>query len=343
MSVRPIGPAGRADIAAMHLRAAVEGAAARGVDRGRLLASVGLAADALDEPEARIPLDLSVRLWRDAAAMVGDEYFGLRTGAAAHPLRLGVLGYAIGSSPTVRAALDSAMRYEGLMYAGFTTTLRFDGDTAILRHAATDPEVGVERQPIEFALATIFAVVRHCAPVLQSARAVHFQHHAPRDVQPYRDVFGVSPMFGAAEDAVHLPGAVLDVRPAGANDEVLRTLVPIVQERHARALGDAPVTSRVRAQIIASLAHALPTLGIVARTMAMSERSVQRALRDEGTCFAELLDDVRRDAAMAHLRSTALNFSEVAFLTGFRETPSFYRAVRRWTGKTPREVRLSGV
>lgn len=323
----------------MHLRAAVEGAAARGVDRRRLLASVGLDATALDLPEARIPLDTSVRLWREAATLAGDEHFGLHIGAGADPLRLGVLGYAIGSSPTVRAALDAAIRYEHLMYSGFATTLRISGDAAILRHAAIDPATVVERHPIEFTLATIFAVVRQCAPVLRTALAVHFRHRAPRDVHPYLEVFGVYPVFESTEDALHLPSAVLEVRSAGANEDVLRTLVPIVQERHARAVGDAPVTARVRSQVITSLAHALPTLGEIARTVAMSERSVQRALRDEGTSFAALLDEVRRDAALLHLRTTALNFGEVAFLTGFRETPSFYRAVRRWTGKTPREVR----
>ncbi len=69
----------------------------------------------------------------------------------------------------------------------------------------------------------------------------------------------------------------------------------------------------------------------------MSARSVQRALRAEGTSYQLLLDDVRRELALRHLAVRGTSAAEVAFLTGFSEPSAFSRAFRRWTGSTPGE------
>ena len=67
----------------------------------------------------------------------------------------------------------------------------------------------------------------------------------------------------------------------------------------------------------------------------MSARTLQRRLSDNGIRFNLLVDQVRREAAEAHLARGSVNFVELAFLLGFSDPNSFFRAFKRWTGTTP--------
>lgn len=77
----------------------------------------------------------------------------------------------------------------------------------------------------------------------------------------------------------------------------------------------------------------------VCRRLALSARTLQRRLSEESTGFAELLDDVRRERALALLEAPDLTVSQISFLLGYSEPAAFFRAFRRWTGATPQEVR----
>ena len=48
----------------------------------------------------------------------------------------------------------------------------------------------------------------------------------------------------------------------------------------------------------------------------------------------------RRDLAFMYLRQRQLPLSEIAFLLGYSELSAFSRAVRRWSGTSPRALRL---
>ncbi|MCB9697640.1 MAG: helix-turn-helix transcriptional regulator [Alphaproteobacteria bacterium] len=77
----------------------------------------------------------------------------------------------------------------------------------------------------------------------------------------------------------------------------------------------------------------------VARRLAVSTRTLQRRLREEGTSFKEVVDTTREGLARHYLGRTQLSASEIAFLLGFEEPNSFFRAVQRWTGTTPETLR----
>jgi AraC-like DNA-binding protein len=71
----------------------------------------------------------------------------------------------------------------------------------------------------------------------------------------------------------------------------------------------------------------------------MSARSLQRRLREEGTTFRNLVDEVRRDLAQDYIGDPGISLMEVAFVLGFSVYSSFSRAYKRWTGMSPGEGR----
>jgi AraC-like DNA-binding protein len=79
----------------------------------------------------------------------------------------------------------------------------------------------------------------------------------------------------------------------------------------------------------------------VARSLGMSNRTLARKLSDEGLNFTEILQQLRHDLAVRHLNDRKLHVSKIAWLLGFHEVSAFTHAFKRWTGKTPRQMRTA--
>lgn len=84
-----------------------------------------------------------------------------------------------------------------------------------------------------------------------------------------------------------------------------------------------------------NLAGGCFSIQIVADELGMGDRTLQRRLHDEGTSFKHLLTEIRQEQARKYLADPALEISEVAFLIGYEDQNSFYRAFRLWEGNTP--------
>ena len=80
----------------------------------------------------------------------------------------------------------------------------------------------------------------------------------------------------------------------------------------------------------------------VARGLGMSKRTLARKLSDEGLNFTEILQQLRRDLTVRYLDDRKLHVSKIAWLLGFHEVSAFTHACKRWTGKTPRQMRTAG-
>jgi AraC-like DNA-binding protein len=92
----------------------------------------------------------------------------------------------------------------------------------------------------------------------------------------------------------------------------------------------------VRSLIAQNLQHGNGALDSVAWQCGVSERTLRRRLAEAGTSYRALIDDVRKERALALLAEDA-NVSLVAQRVGFADATAFARAFRRWTGRQPSE------
>jgi len=79
--------------------------------------------------------------------------------------------------------------------------------------------------------------------------------------------------------------------------------------------------------------------GATAAALAVSARTLQRRLCEEGTTYAQVLDTLRRDKAGLLLRDRRITVSEVGYLLGYADASAFYRAFRRWNHAAPSRYR----
>ena len=99
---------------------------------------------------------------------------------------------------------------------------------------------------------------------------------------------------------------------------------------------------RVRACLNEILAGGQYSIVEVANRLAISRRTLQRRLNEENTSFQEVLDNLRKDLAYHYLINSNYTHEQIAFLLGYAEVTSFFRAFRAWTGHTPQHIR-SGI
>ena len=86
------------------------------------------------------------------------------------------------------------------------------------------------------------------------------------------------------------------------------------------------------------MGSALPEL---AEKLAISPATLKRKLKEFNTSYRQLSEEVWRNYALVLLSVHKANNEEAARQMGINDLPNFRRTVKRLTGKTPSELRLS--
>ena len=62
---------------------------------------------------------------------------------------------------------------------------------------------------------------------------------------------------------------------------------------------------------------------------------LQRRLAEDGATFQQLMQGARRDLARHYLQHSALELNQTAYLLGYEDAHSFFRAFQQWEGHSP--------
>jgi AraC-like DNA-binding protein len=320
------------------IKPVIAGLNALGQSTDALLDAAGVSRAMLSEPERYLPPGAMQVIWAQALAMTRDDCLGLHLAMAAPIDAFDVHAYAMLSSPTLRDAFARACRYQRLINEGTTLTLREGARDATLRHALANGGA-VPRQPAEFLAATWVRIGRLVTGTEWVPSGVFFAHERPSDITDHCSIFGSVPRFSAGRTALQVTAETLaltnsraDATLAGLMDRYVLSLL----DRHPAVT---TMSGHVHAWLVGSHAAGAPTATRAARALAVSERTLHRKLAEESTTFRVVLDRFRHETAVTLLGARRHSIAEVAFLLGYSELSAFYRAFRRWTGRSPAQSR----
>ena len=162
---------------------------------------------------------------------------------------------------------------------------------------------------------------------------VTFVHRAPESVTEHERVFGGPVAFEASHNRLTLARRVwgdphrrgraggAPAAPPSTPICCSRTLPKGTRPGRASAPRDRRAPARRR----------LVARG-VAREVGMSERSLQRHLREHGYSYQALADEVRAATARPLPRAARHRDRRGRYLLGFADPSTFHRAFKRWTG-----------
>ncbi len=84
---------------------------------------------------------------------------------------------------------------------------------------------------------------------------------------------------------------------------------------------------------------AKPSMEVMAEMLGMSVRSFQRKMREEGTTYTRLCNDLRIKVASRMLRQSEVTVTEVGFVCGFRDSSHFSREFKKVQQVSPKRYR----
>jgi AraC-like DNA-binding protein len=145
--------------------------------------------------------------------------------------------------------------------------------------------------------------------------------------------------FKADRNALIFRNSDLD-RPFVTYNEELVAMIgtQLDSELKERNTGNS-IAEQVKQTLKQLLAGRRPTLQDVAQELGLGIRTLQRRLIDEGITFQQVIKDTRRELACHYLKQSTMGLNEAAFLLGFEDVNSFFRAFQAWEGTSPGEWR----
>lgn len=315
-----------------------------GGEPGILLDRFGIAADALSSDDGLVSITAHDLMLDAAAEQLGCPDLGLRLAERQDLSILGPLAVAIESSSTVADAVECAARFmfvhSPALQIGVVPDPRGVRGVVGLTYRKDLLESPYSPQAMELGLGLFHRIARALTGGLVGLRSVELPHAPLSPVRRYLDFFGCEVRFGAATAALRADRSLLDRAFDSANATVRELALAHLTQRASQL--DASVAARVRRVACELLATGGPSVAQVSHLLEQHPRTLQRRLAGEGTTFAAVVDDARRDAAHRYLTTTDLPMSQVAALSGFAEQSSLSHAVRRWYAVTPRELRRLG-
>ena len=314
----------------------------RGLDQNALLLQAGISPELLASPTARVSSRQFGALWHLIAQTLDDEFFGMDS----HRMKAGsftLLCHAVIHSDTLERALLRAMRFLRLVLDDVAGELTRDGETAHILLKDLPASTIPANSKRAFAYGTYLIMLHGLACWLVGRRiplsTADFSCAEPVFSDEWRILFSRNLNFNQTHCRISFPARYLDM----GNIQNERTMKEFLRSAPANFLvkykNSDSLSAKIRRRLREWSPAAWPDFETLAHQLNASPATLRRRLDDEGESYRAIMDELRRDLAIALLSDTPLSMSDIAAELGFSESSAFHRAFKKWTGTRPGEYR----
>lgn len=278
-------------------------------------------------------------LWKEIEYGSGDGLFGLHFGESMQLAALGIVGQIISTSNTVGEALVTGASMVSMVAEGFHIGSQVVGDT-IKVDLGSSGEIAVQypyyhKHMQDFLGALLIheldgLIVDKISPLRIS---IPFTEST---LDEYCRVLRCREYEYSENISFIVDVKLLGIPVITSNYRMQQYLLGVLREKSgAGRLSEEPLKNRVAAYITNNSYLKILSIDDVAANFNLSSRSMQRKLKEEGSSFKEIVDNVRKELAMEYLKDKNNQIKDVAYSLGYNESSAFVRAFKRWTGTTP--------
>jgi AraC-like DNA-binding protein len=303
-----------------------------------LLRHAHLPLDLLSRTSPTLTVEEYYRLWDSLGQLMGASTAALRVGQTVSVEAFSPPLFASFCSPNLNVALARLAQYKPLI-GPLRLELAQDARGTTVSVSGLPDDVPAPTSLLAMELVFLVHLARLATRTHIRPLAVYMSV-LTTDPAPYAAFFGVP--ITHAEGSGLTFAAVDAQRPfLTANDAMWSIFKPELRTRLHQLQTDAPFRKRVRACLMEILASGACAMADVAERLAVSTRTLQRKLAEEGTTFQQELNSLREELARHYLAASHYSGAEISFLLGYQDPNSFFRAFHSWTGQTPEAVRAS--
>lgn len=309
-----------------------------GISVSAVLRKAGLPQNLFEQTRVLVSTEELFALWGAIGSVSPDPLVGLRLGVETRTERFHPMAIAALSTENFVTAVKHMARYKKLTApeeilhelneAEFCVSFRW------LLAVDAEPQVLTD-----YCFAGMLSIVR-LGTGQQQLTPLRIEYLQPRtNLRVIQRHFACDVVCGASRNAIVFRAADATAPFITRNAELLDLLAPQFEEQLKQFKAEDTFVELVRRAIQDRLTGHRPSIDVIAQTLHMSSRTIQRRLQDAGYSFQRVLDEARHQMACYYLSNSVLELNEAAYLLGFEDPNSFGRSFRSWEGVPPSDWR----
>lgn len=312
-----------------------------GVSPTDVLRLAGLPPGLFDQEKIFVSTEELFALYRGIAAASADPAIGLKLGSEERVERYDPIAIAAVSARSLRDALQRLARFKHLTCPeAIDVTER--GDECRVRFRWLLAQQTEPPLLIDVCFAAVAALARRGSAAAIKPKRLELRSSA-RLRQAYESHFGCPTKFGGTQNLMVFARSDLDRPFLTHNADLFAAVAPQLEAELSQSLASRAVGEQVKGVLKRLLAGSRPGIKDVAKELGISSRTLQRRLAGDDATFQQLMQEARRELAHHYLLHSSLELNETAYLLGYEDAHSFFRAFHQWEGAPPGEWRARHV
>ncbi|NIY82396.1 AraC family transcriptional regulator [Vibrio hepatarius] len=302
-----------------------------------IMAAVGLSAAQFRDPDTYLAYPKLAELLEEAAVRCEQPLFGALLTQRQSVQSLGELPILVSRAETVGEAFAQVNDFLYLHSSGVTLSVTPQDDWV---RVSLNIDVNSERgtaQLMQLSVSHLAMFVASLLDIEASHFALHLTQHAALEVEQSEFAQQNKLRFGDKFDGILLKASLLNAKnhqDEDALDRHFQQHLKYLQTRYPNNLSDQAANMIGRL-----LSTGECSVERVARALDLHPRMLQSKLKQQGTSYRQILQQVRQDFAEQRLSENLQSITDIALQLGYAETAVFSRHFRSWTGKSPSQWR----
>lgn len=312
------------------IRDIIYGAASRGASVVELCAELKIPVDHLNDSGKSVDFKTAYRVWELAVKQTRNPILGLHLGETASPSILGLIGHLMQSSPDLLTAYQQVCKHAPLTTDMFQYSLETGREHTTLMYTPAPVWRKVSedsaRQATDQAMAGTLNVFYLLSG--KKIRPVKAEVSFPkRKVNEYERVFGTV-TFGTKRNALTFKTIDLQTAVTSYDQSLFALFDTLVREKLSALKHKTSLTDIVRKILTEDFKGQIVPAEVVASKIAMSVRTFQRKLNEEGSSYREVSTELRKSMARKLLKQRDASVTEVAKMLGYSEASALRKAMK---------------
>jgi AraC-like DNA-binding protein len=252
---------------------------------------------------------------------------------------LGILGYLLLNAKDLKEMIEKFSTYQKLV-SNFLKFSFFE-DTNYYKFAIYINEnryIPVPSFHAEVHLSAILSILTQILGQKVLPAKVCFAYAKQTDSPLYGEIFGQNIHYEEEENAIYFQKDELCIQVNNANPAMLSFFETQANELLNEFTEDSWF-AKVEKEILKDIGDKDISINVVASNLNLSARTLQNYLKNESKTFSSALTNVRKKLAKHYIEHSQLDDGTIAFLLGYTEVSSFYRAFKKWYNCTPKQLR----
>lgn len=303
-----------------------------------MIKEVDLSLEDLEEKESIKSYKLSA-VFRYCMEKTENPNLALELGQSIPYQSLGILGYLLLNAKDLKQMIEKFNSYQKLISGHLK--FNFYEDDEFYKFAIyinENKQIPIPSFHAQVHLSGILSVLSKILGEKVVPASTYFAHDKQNDIKILQDIFGENIFFERDENAIYFKKDALNTPIHNSNPAMLGYFE--AQANSILSLAEeSSWFSKTEKEILKNIGDNAISIDLVASHLDISVRTLQNYLKMESKSFSEALANVRNGLAKHYILHTKLDDGSISLLLGYSEVSSFYRAYKKWSGSTPKELR----